>query len=148
MQDAGVYGCATLVSSTGIDPDISEVYDAYMKLGNCSYLATMNAILQKYGVDAEAKQGNVSTESVVGTLKQGKGVLIYVRDGYNQLYTKGTHWIVLSDIRPSKLGSEIGYDIYALVSKSGGKGGHGWQQIETVLKNLGAPQFYYIDEGT
>lgn len=141
----GVYACGTLASSTGIEPTIGEVYLAYKACGNCAYLETIQYLLDQFGVDAEAKQDNIhDTDLVLDILNSGHGIMVYVGPKYNELYTSKYHWITLSDIRPTEMGSEMGYDIYALTSK---KSGHGWQPIETVLKNLMAGQFYWIDDG-
>lgn len=141
----GVYACGTLASSTGIEPTITEVYKAYKNSGNCAYVKTIETILDKYGVHGSVCTGNANNhEEVISVLTSGKGVMIYVGPGYGQLYTKNVHWITLADIRVSQNGSEMGYDVYALTSK---EAGHGWQPIETVLKNLKAGQFYYIDDG-
>lgn len=141
----GVYACGTLASSAGIEPTIEEVYDAYKASGNNAYLKTIQYLLDKFGVDATAKEDNIhDTELVLDILNSGKGIMVYVGPKYNGLYTSKVHWITLADIRPTEMSSEMGYDIYALTSK---KTGHGWQPIETVLKNLKAGQFYWIDDG-
>lgn len=148
MGSAGchVYACGTLASSTGIEPNIWEVYNAYMRAGNCAYVKTIESVLKSYGINAQVCTGNAHNhEDVISVLKSGRGVMIYVKSGYGNLYTKNVHWITLADIRDSELGSEMGYDIYALTSNTGA--GHGWHPIETVLKNLAAANFFYIDDG-
>lgn len=149
MGSAGchVYACGTLASSTGIEPSIWEVWDIYKhKAGNEAYVRTIEMVLDLYGVDAKVCTGNAwNQEDVISVLKSGKGVMIYVKNGYGNLYTKKVHWITLADIRETQLNSGIGYDIYALTSNNGR--GHGWHPIETVLKNLAGPNFFYIEDG-
>ena len=149
MGSAGchVYACGTLASSTGIEPSIWEVWDIYKhKAGNEAYVRTIEMVLDLYGVDAKVCTGNAwNQEDVISVLKSGKGVMIYVKNGYGNLYTKKVHWITLADIRETQLNSGIGYDIYALTSNNGS--GHGWHPIETVLKNLAGPNFFYIEDG-
>ena len=118
-----------------------------MSAGDCGYVRTMQIILSHYGIDATVCSGNAHDhQSVIDILNSGRGIMIYVGPKYENMYTKNTaHWITIADIRNTELGSEMGYDIYALTSNNGK--GHGWHPIETVLNNLKAGQFYYIDDG-
>ena len=138
-----VYACGTLASSTGIDITIREVYDIYMDGG--SYPTVIKNILEKYGIEAEVCTGNANDhDEFISVLTSGKGIMIYV-GSKGGLYTDNVHWITLADIRYSELGSDLGYDIYALTSNN--RKGHGWQPIEAVLYNLAGSQYIYIDDG-
>lgn len=146
-----VYGMACILSSTGIETDLREVYNTYRACGDNSNVATMKTYLKKNGVDAEIKELEYSSdvdarvEQLVSVLTEGKGVLTWVGTKYNCLYTSLYHWLTVADIRESQLGSIYGYDVYVL--PSGGGNRHGWHEIETIADNLaGAFLGYYIDD--
>lgn len=141
----GVFACATLVSSLGIEPDIGEVYKAYRSCGGWSPSATMDIIMDNYGVSGSVNSAG-DEETFVSVLNEGKGVMAHVGSGYNQLYTSNMHWIVATDIRDSQLGSSMGYDVYVLTSGGEGDSGHGWQPMETIWGNLKSRPYYYIDD--
>lgn len=135
-----VYGYANLLSSTGIDVHIRDVYNTYKSRGYQDDAWTMNKVLEDYNIKGKAVLIGNNYDLFVSTLFDGRGVLTWVGSAYNCLYTENMHWVVVADIRDSQLGSYMGYDVFVLTSNRGA--GHGWQKIETIATNLRGPGTY------
>lgn len=135
-----VYGYANLLSSTGIDVHIRDVYNTYKSRGYQDDEWTMNTVLKNNNIDAKVVRIGNNYDLFVNTLFEGRGVLTWVGSGFGQLYTSNMHWVVIADIRDSQLGSYMGYDVFVLTSNRGK--GHGWQKIETIATNLRGPGTY------
>lgn len=135
-----VYGYANLLSSTGIDVHIRDVYNTYKSRGEQDDEWTMNTVLKNNNINAKVVRIGNNYDVFVNTLFEGQGVLTWVGSGFGQLYTTNMHWVVIADIRDSQLGSYMGYDVFVLTSNRGA--GHGWQKIETISTNLRGPEIY------
>jgi len=141
-----VYGYTMLLNSVGLDINPGITHTAYKSFDDMDSVGTMEKLLSEYGVDAEVKELKVGEKNkFISVLRNGRGILTWVGNGYGNLYTSKYHWLVLADIRATQLGSETGYDVFILTSSGRG---HGWQKIETIINNFEDPSFmgYYIQD--
>ena len=151
----GQYGCnvyaiTNLLTSHGMEVNPGYVHSVYKETGNNANAETMNRILREAGSDERVKTIAVNdTKKYISELLNGRGIATWVGpgprvDGVNiNMYTSKYHWMVVADIRPTRLGDKYGYDVYVLPS---GNKGRGWQKIETILDNLNGANSMYISK--
>ena len=139
-----VYSVAMLLNSIGMNVDPAQVHQQFYYNGGTD--KAIDNCISAYGKGINAKGVKVvgiKQDKLIEVLKSGRGVMVHVKNGYNNLYTDYYHWLVVADIRKTKLGSTEGYDVFVVTSTDRGRG---WQKLETITKNYSASTQYYIDQ--